>query len=180
MLDPACCYVAVLSARLGSTADSRSCDSLRCLFVLLDIISTFPCFQQSLVLIAAEVSKKFGFFLGHFLCSRIHRNAWFAVDTRFTIAKLRMSVYGTKAAAQNWQQKVQETMATLGFSIGKASPVLSSSKKFEMSRARRRLRCVRRTSRSGLDEKRVGVEVGNQYYNTWRRTRNVEGGEDIE
>ena len=39
-------------------------------------------------------------------------------------AKLRMSTYGTKAAAQNWQKKVQETMATLGFSIGKVSPVL--------------------------------------------------------
>ena len=39
-------------------------------------------------------------------------------------AKLRMSMYWTKAAAQNWQKKVQETMATLGFSIGKASPVL--------------------------------------------------------
>ena len=39
-------------------------------------------------------------------------------------AKLRMSMYGTKAAAQNWQKKVQEAMATLGFSIGKASPVL--------------------------------------------------------
>ena len=39
-------------------------------------------------------------------------------------AKLRMSMYGTKAAAQNWQKKVQETMATLDFSIGKASPVL--------------------------------------------------------
>ena len=31
---------------------------------------------------------------------------------------------GTKAAAQNWQKNVQETMATLGFSIGEASPVL--------------------------------------------------------
>ena len=31
---------------------------------------------------------------------------------------------GTKVAAQNWQKKVQETMATLGSSIGKASPVL--------------------------------------------------------
>ena len=39
-------------------------------------------------------------------------------------AKLRMSMYGTKTAAQNWQKKVQETMATVGFSIGKASPVL--------------------------------------------------------
>ena len=39
-------------------------------------------------------------------------------------AKLRMSMYGTKAAAQNWPKKVQETMATFGFSIGKDSPVL--------------------------------------------------------
>ena len=39
-------------------------------------------------------------------------------------AKLRMSMYGTQAAAQNWHKKVQETMATLGFTIGKASPVL--------------------------------------------------------
>ena len=39
-------------------------------------------------------------------------------------AKLRMSMYGTKAAAQKWQKKVQETMATLAFTIGKASPVL--------------------------------------------------------
>ena len=33
-------------------------------------------------------------------------------------------MYGAKAAAQNRQKKVQETMATLGFSIGEASPVL--------------------------------------------------------
>ena len=39
-------------------------------------------------------------------------------------AKLRMSMCGTCTAAQNWQNKVQETMATVGFSIGKASPVL--------------------------------------------------------
>ena len=39
-------------------------------------------------------------------------------------AKQRISMYGTMAAAQNWQKKVQETMATLGFSIGEASPVL--------------------------------------------------------
>ena len=39
-------------------------------------------------------------------------------------AKLRMNMYGTKAAAQKWQKKDQETMATLGFSIGKVSPVL--------------------------------------------------------
>ena len=39
-------------------------------------------------------------------------------------AKQRRSMDGNKAAAQNWQKKVQETMATVGFSIGKASPVL--------------------------------------------------------
>ena len=39
------------------------------------------------------------------------------------MCELRMSMYGTKASAQNWQKKVQAPMATLGFSIGKASPV---------------------------------------------------------
>ena len=63
------------------------------------------------------------------------------VEDNNMCAKLRMSMCGTKATAQNWQRKVQESMATLGFSIGEAShlSVLSSSKKFEMSRARRRL-----------------------------------------
>ena len=104
------------------------------------------------------------------------------VDDNNMCAKLRMSMYGTNAAAQDWQKKIQETMATLGFSIGKASPVLFCHlpKKFEMSCVRRRVRCVRRTSGSGLDAKRVGVEAGNQHHNTWGRTRNVEGGEDIE
>ena len=46
------------------------------------------------------------------------------VEDNNMCAKLRMSMYGTKAAAQNWQKKVQETMATLGFSIGETSPVL--------------------------------------------------------
>ena len=45
------------------------------------------------------------------------------VEDNNMCAKLRMSMYGTKAAAQNWQKIVQETMVTLGFSIGKASPV---------------------------------------------------------
>ena len=48
------------------------------------------------------------------------------------------------------------------------------------AKLRMRLRCIRRTSRSGLDEKRVGVEARHQHCNTWGRTRNVEGGEDIE
>ena len=46
------------------------------------------------------------------------------VEDNNMCAKLRMSMYGTKAAAQNWHKKVQETMATHGFRIGKASPVL--------------------------------------------------------
>ena len=47
-----------------------------------------------------------------------------SVEDNNMCTKLRMSMCETKAAAQNWQKKVQETMATLGFSIGKASPVL--------------------------------------------------------
>ena len=47
------------------------------------------------------------------------------VEDKSMCAKLRMSMCGTKAAAQNWQKKVQETMATLDF--------LSSPEKFEMS-----------------------------------------------
>ena len=39
-------------------------------------------------------------------------------------AKLLMSMYGTKAAAQNWQRKVQEIMERLGFQRGRSSPVL--------------------------------------------------------
>ena len=46
------------------------------------------------------------------------------VEDNNMCAKLRMSMYGTKACAQNWQKGVQETKATFGFSIGKASPVL--------------------------------------------------------
>ena len=46
------------------------------------------------------------------------------VEDNNLCAKLRKSMCGTKAAAQNWQNIVQETMATLDFSIGKASPVL--------------------------------------------------------
>ena len=46
------------------------------------------------------------------------------VEDNNMYAKPSMSMYGTKAAAQNWQKRVQETMATLGFSIGLASAVL--------------------------------------------------------
>ena len=74
-------------------------------------------------------------------------------------AKLRMSMFGTEAAAQNSQKKVQETMATFGFTVGKVftCSVLSSPEKFEMSCAQRRFRCVSRTSGPCLDAKRVGV-----------------------
>ena len=47
-----------------------------------------------------------------------------AVEDNNICAKLRMSMYGTEAAAQNWQKKFQETITTFGFSIGKISPVL--------------------------------------------------------
>ena len=38
--------------------------------------------------------------------------------------KLQMSMYGTKAAGQNWQKEVTETMVKLGFKAGKLSPVI--------------------------------------------------------
>ena len=46
------------------------------------------------------------------------------VEDNNMCARLGMSMYGTEAAAQNWQKKVPETMATLGFTISEASPVL--------------------------------------------------------
>ena len=62
------------------------------------------------------------------LCEEVKKT----VEDNNMCAKLRMSVKGTKAAVQNWQKKVQETMATLGFSIGKEGftrSVLSSPEK---------------------------------------------------
>ena len=44
--------------------------------------------------------------------------------TTTCVRKLHMSKYKIKVAAQNWQKNVQETMATHGFTIGEASPVL--------------------------------------------------------
>ena len=38
--------------------------------------------------------------------------------------KLKMSMYGTKAAAQNWQRRVQKVMKEMGFIMGKSSPVV--------------------------------------------------------
>ena len=46
------------------------------------------------------------------------------VEDNNMCAKLCCEQYVAKAAAQNWQKKVQETISTLGFSIGKASHVL--------------------------------------------------------
>ena len=60
-----------------------------------------------------------------FFYAPVQHEIYVELEDNNMCAKLRkMSMYGTKAAAQNWQKKVQETMAKLGFSIGKASPVL--------------------------------------------------------
>ena len=45
-------------------------------------------------------------------------------EDRGKCAKLLMSMYGTKAAGQNWQRQVQETMRSFGFKQGRASPVV--------------------------------------------------------
>ena len=41
-----------------------------------------------------------------------------------TCGKLNMSMYGTKAAAQNWQREVQRTMGDMGFEMGRSSSVV--------------------------------------------------------
>ena len=93
-----------------------------------------------------------------------------------------MTMYGTKAAAQNWQKKVQETMATFGFSIGKASPVL-------FCHPQRSLKCLVHGDDFVVSEEPVDLvwmrnelesQLENQHHNTWGRTRNVEGGEGTE
>ena len=45
-------------------------------------------------------------------------------EDRGKCARLKMSMYGTKAAAQNWQREVQNTMRSLGFKMGKSSSVV--------------------------------------------------------
>ena len=72
-----------------------------------------------------DVSRAFFYALvQHEIYVELCQEAKKTVEDNNTCAKLRMNMYGTKAAVQNWQKKVQETMATLGFSIGKALPVL--------------------------------------------------------
>ena len=76
-------------------------------------------------LMVCDVSRAFFYApVQHEIYLELCEEAKKTVEDNNMCAKLRMSMYGTKAAAQNWQKKVQETMATLGFSIGKASPVL--------------------------------------------------------
>ena len=71
-----------------------------------------------------DVSRGFFYAPQHEIYVELSEEAKKTVEDNNMCAKLRMSMYGTKATAQNWQMKGQETMATLGFSIGKASPVL--------------------------------------------------------
>ena len=76
-------------------------------------------------LMVCDVSRAFFYApVQHEIYVELCEEAKKTVEDNNMFAKLRMSMYGTKAAAQNWQKKVEETMASLGFSIGKASPVL--------------------------------------------------------
>ena len=76
-------------------------------------------------LMVCDVSRAFFYApVQHEIFVELCEEAKKTVEDNSMCAKLRMSMYGTKAAAQYWQKKVQETMASLGFSIGKASPFL--------------------------------------------------------
>ena len=80
---------------------------------------------KSKALMICDVSRAFFYApVQHEIYVELCEEAKKTVEDNNMCAKLRMSMYGTKAAAQNWQKKVQETMVTLGFSICEASPVL--------------------------------------------------------
>ena len=133
-------------------------------------------------LIVCDVSRAFFYApVQHEIYVELCEGAKKTVEDNNMCAKLRMCMYETKAAAQNWQKKVQETMATLGFSNGKASPVL-------FYHHQRSLKCLVHgddfvvsgepvdlvSMRSELESK---LEINT--HNTWGRTRNVEGGVKI-
>ena len=80
---------------------------------------------KSKALMVCDVSRAFFYApVQHVIYVELCEEAKKTVEDNNMSAKLRMSMFWTTAAAQNWQKKVQETMATLGFSIGEASPVL--------------------------------------------------------
>ena len=134
-------------------------------------------------LMVCDVSRAFVYApVQHEIYAELCEEAKKTVVDNNMCAKLRMSMYGTKASAQNWHKKVQETMATFGFSIGKAAPVL-------FCHPQRSLKCLVHgddfvVSGEPVDlvwmRSDLGVPAGNQHHNTWRRTRNVEGGDDPE
>ena len=97
--------------------------SIEALRALISLSKSGP---KKKALMVCEVSRAFFYApVQHEIYVELCEEAKKTVEDNNMCAKLRMSMYGTKAAAaQNWQKKVQETMATFGFSIGKASPVL--------------------------------------------------------
>ena len=90
-------------------------------------------------------------------------------------AKLRMSILWDQGLRSKLAKESSRNDGHTRFLNwqGFTRSVLSSPGEFEMCSARRRLRCVRKTSGTCLDAKRVEVPAGNQHHNTWRRTRNV-------
>ena len=94
------------------------------------------------------------------------RDTWSCVRRRRSQSRITTCVqsYAWACMGPRSPLKIGKILNRQGFTRS----VLSSPEKFEMSCARRRLRCVGGTSGSGLDSKRVGVESGNQYYNTGR------------
>ena len=63
-----------------------------------------------------DVSRAFFYApVQHGMYVELFEEAKKTVEYNNMCAKLRMIMCGTKAAAQNWQKKVQETMASLSF-----------------------------------------------------------------
>ena len=107
-------------------SDSEACFAatppIKALRALISHTTSGP---KKKALMVCDVSRAFFYApVKHEIYVELCEEANKTVEDNNMCAKLRMSMYGTKVAAQIWQKKVQETMATLGFSIGKASPVL--------------------------------------------------------
>ena len=92
---------------------------------LRTIISSVTTGSKNKVLSIMDVSRAFFYApVQHEIYVELCEEAIEDETDRNKCAKLKMSMYGTKAAAQTWQREVQNTMLNLGFVLGKSSSVI--------------------------------------------------------
>ena len=96
--------------------------------------------------------------------------------------KLRLSMYGTRDAAQDWYKEYSQQLMNVGFIQGKASPCafLPPKQKNPNSRPRRRLRQHRDARRHKMDERGAGKKIFGENINSGPRQRPATGNKNIE